>query len=294
MRIFVTIPAYNEEKHVAGVVEEVKRVMDSEKYRYEILVVDDGSRDRTAERARKAGAIVVSHPINMGLAEAFRTEMKECMKRGADVIVHIDADGQYRAEEIPLLLKKIEEGYDLVLGSRFKGWIEEMPLIKRMGNRAFSRVISQITRQRISDGQTGFRAFTRKVAEIEITSTYTYTQEQIIRAAKAKLRIAEVPVHFGKRGKKTRSRLMRGPIDYAMKAGVNLVRVYRDYEPLKFFGVIGGSMLIAGFLVGLFVTYVWITTGRVGGIPRVILTALLILTGIQIIVLGFLADMWRK
>ena len=129
----------------------------------------------------------------------------ECLKLNVDAIVHIDADGQYLPKEIPSLIKEVENGNDLVLGSRFKGQIEQMPVTKRLGNIAFSKVISQLTGIRISDAQTGFRAFTREVAEkIQIISNHTYTQEQIIRAVKQKFRIKEVPVYFARRKGKSR------------------------------------------------------------------------------------------
>jgi glycosyltransferase involved in cell wall biosynthesis len=292
MKVLVTIPAYNEEKTIAGVIKEIKDVMDTSKYECQIIIVDDGSTDSTAENAKKAGAVVYSHPKNYGLAEAFKSEMKKCLELGADIIVHTDADGQYKAEEIPKLIEEVKAGNDLVLASRFKGQIESMPMMKRLGNKAFSIVISQIIHQKISDAQTGFRAFTKEVAKLPITSTYTYTQEQIIRASKAKFKIKEVPAHFAKRGGK--SRLMKNPFDYAIKAGVNLLRVYRDYEPLKFFGFIGGFFTLLGVLLGVWVVTTLMQTGTVGGIPRVILSALFIMTGLQILLFGFLADMNKK
>src|SRR3989338_7443893 len=247
MNIIVTIPAYNEEKTIGILVGQIHEAMKACRHSYKILVLDDGSRDKTAEIAKKANAVVYSHPKNYGLAETFKTGVKKALELKADVIVHIDADMQYQPKEIPNLVKEIENGYDLVLGSRFKGRIESMPVIKRLGNKAFSAVISSITGMKISDGQTGFRAFTREVAErIAITSTHTYTQEQIIRAARLKFKIIEVPAYFAKRGVHTKSRLMRNPFDYAIKAWTNLIRVYRDYEPLKFFGRIGLVFLGAG------------------------------------------------
>ncbi|HZX12410.1 MAG TPA: glycosyltransferase family 2 protein, partial [Candidatus Nanoarchaeia archaeon] len=156
MKVIITIPAYNEEKTIGRVVAGIHGVMKRTRLKYEVLVVDDGSRDRTGEVAKAAGAVVVAHPHNLGLAEAFRTEMKTCLERKADIIVHTDADGQYLAVDIPKLIEPIIKGEaDLVLGSRFKGKIEYMPLVKRLGNKAFSQVISRITGLRISDGQTG-------------------------------------------------------------------------------------------------------------------------------------------
>ncbi len=296
MNVVVSIPAYNEEATISSVIRNIKDVLGKHRnYSYRILVVDDGSTDRTAEIARKEGAIVHSHPKNYGLAEAFRTEIQQFlrMKPEAEVMVHIDADGQYRAEEIPLLLKKVEEGNDFVLGSRFKGRIEKMPLIKRLGNRAFSRVISQITRTRVSDAQSGFRAFTREVAEaIPIVSGHTYTQEQVIKAIRGKFRMAEVPVYFAER--KGKSRLIRNPFEYAVRAWINLLRIYRDYEPVRFFGITGGIIFLAGFALGLRLVYFFLTTGVVGHTPSLILSMLLMSVGVQIITFGFLADMVRK
>ncbi len=292
MKIAVTIPAYNEEKTIGKVIEGIKKALDR-KHNYEIIVVDDGSRDKTAKIAKDAGAIVYSHPQNFGLAETFKTAMQKAIDHKADVIVHTDADGQYDAEDIPKLIQKLNEGYDLVLGSRFDGRIESMPMINKLGNRAFSAVISQITRQKITDAQTGLRAFTKEVAKLPIISNYTYTQEQILRAAKAKYRISEVPVNFLKR-KDGKSRLLRNPFEYAIKAWITIFRIYRDYEPLKFFGIFGGSILLVGLILGTFVTYSFITEGLVGGIPRVVLAGVFITMGIQIILFGFLADMMKR
>ncbi|MBS3109546.1 glycosyltransferase family 2 protein [Candidatus Woesearchaeota archaeon] len=294
MKVFVSIPAYNEEKSIGTVIESVKKVMQKTRYDYGILVVDDGSTDATAKLARKFGAVVYSHPRNYGLAEVFRTEIEKCLEHKADVIVHIDADGQYRATEILKLLKEIEDGNDIVLGSRFLGHIEQMPIVKRLGNMAFSSIISSITRTKITDGQTGFRAFTRKVAEkVNIRSNHTYTQEQIIRAVKQKFRVKEVPVFFDKR-KDGKSRLISNPLGYAVRAWINIIRIYRDYEPLKFFGMIGGIVLGFGIALGIYLVYRFLAIGLVGRTPTVILTLLLITLGVQIILFGFLADMEKS
>lgn len=288
MKILVTIPAFNEAKTLPRVIQGIKKVM--KKYDYKILVVDDGSKDKTKELAKKNGAIVISHPKNYGLAETFKTEMKESLKHDPDIIVHIDADGQYLAEDIPKLIEEIKKGNDLVLGSRFKGKIETMPFLKRLGNKAFSRVISQIIGMKITDSQTGFRAFTKKIAEIPLTSDHTYTQEQIIRAAREKYRIKEVPVYFAKRTY-GRSRLMKNPVDYAIKAWINLLRIYRDYKPLKFFGAVGTVLMMFGFLIGLYLVYLHFTTGIVGHVPLMVLCLMLLIMGLQISMFGFLADM---
>ena len=294
MKIVVTIPAYNEEKTIGSVISSIHEVMKSNKYDYNMLVVDDGSRDNTAEAAKKANAVVYSHPKNYGLADTFRTEIKKALDLKADIIVHIDADMQYQPKEIPQLIKEIEKGYDLVLGSRFKGKIESMSIIKRIGNKAFSKVISNITGMKISDAQTGFRAFTREVAEsIDTISDHTYTQEQIIKAVRQKYHIKEVPVYFAKR--KDKSRLISSPFGYAIRAWINIIRIYRDYKPLKFFGITGTLIFLIGFILGLYLVYVQIFGEGVNRHLGLMMLDILILSvGLQIIIFGFIADMLKK
>ena len=291
-KVIISIPAFNEERTLPKVLEEIKGVMKKTKYKYEILIVNDGSEDKTVEVAKKHGAIVYSNRRNRGLAFTFKHEMQRCLERGADIIVHTDADGQYHSKHIPELIAKVEEGWDLVLGSRFKGRIQYMPLMKRVGNIAFSKVLSNFTGKPISDSTTGYRAFTAEVArEIEYINTFTYTQEQIIKAAKQGFSITDIPIL----ARKTRaSRLFKGPLQYALKAWINIMRIYRDYDPLKFFGRIGLTLIAFGSIIGSWLVYRWATLGYIGRVPSTILTMLLLLAGMQIILFGFLADMLRK
>ena len=288
-KVIISIPAYNEEKDMASTLQAIKEVMQVTSYKYKILVLDDGSRDNTAKIAEQQGAIVVSHRRNKGLAETFRSEMKECLDRKADIIVHTDADGQYDPRQIPALIERVQQGYDLVLGSRFRGRIQYMPLIKRVGNILFSKVLSSLTKVRITDSTTGFRAFTAELArEIDFINTFTYTQEQIIKAAKQGFKITEIPVNT----KRTRkSRLFKSPLQYAVKAWINIFRIYRNYEPLQFFGKIGLTFLSIGALLGVWLVYRFLVLGIVGKLPTTVLSALLMLVGIQTILFGFLADM---
>ena len=293
MNVVISIPAFNEERTISGVVQNIREVMGKTKYKYTVSVVDDGSHDRTAEVAQKAGAVVHVHPKNYGLAETFKTEIQQALKLKADIIVHIDADGQYLPKEIPALIKGVEEGNDLVLGSRFRGKIEYMPILKRFGNKAFSHVISQLTGIKISDAQTGFRAFTKEVANgIQIISNHTYTQEQIIRAVKQKFRIKEIPAYFARR--KDKSRLISNPFGYAARAWINIIRLYRDYEPLKFFGISGFLIFLIGFVIGLYLVYLHFTGGITGHFALIMMDVLILSFGLQIIIFGFLADMYKR
>lgn len=289
--VVITIPAFNEESSLAMLVKDIHEVMKSSRYSYKILVLDDGSTDRTKEVASKLGAVVFSNPVRMGLAETFKTEMKKALELNPDIIIHIDADYQYSPKDIPRLIKPIEDGEaDLVLGNRFQGGIDSMPLMKRLGNKAFSKVISDITRFRVGDCQTGFRAMNKKAASLPIISNHTYTQEQIIRAVRSGLKIKEIPTHFYSR-KSGKSKLLKGPFEYAIKAWINILRLYRDFEPLKFFGRIGLFFILVGLIVGAYVLIDFFIRKNVGHLPLTVLTVLLIVMGIQILLFGFLADM---
>ena len=288
--IIISIPAFNEERDIGRTISDIKEALKDNSYNYKILVLNDGSKDQTAKIAEEHGAIVISHRRNKGLAETFRTEMKECLARKADIIVHTDADGQYDPRHIPQLIEKVRESYDLVLGSRFRGKrMQHMPLTKRFGNILFSKVLSSLTKVKITDSTTGYRAFTAELArEIDFINTFTYTQEQIIKAAKQGFRITEIPIDSRRTRK---SRLFKNPLQYAIKAWINIFRIYRNYEPLQFFGKIGLAFFCLGAALGAWLVYRFIVLGVVGKLPTTVLSALLMLVGVQTILFGFLADM---
>lgn len=291
MKIVVTIPAYNEEKTVGSVIREIHRVLNKTEYNFEVLVVDDGSSDRTKEMAERAGAIVYSNKTNIGLAKTFVNEMKYCLEHGADIIIHTDADAQYPAKYMLSLINKAESGYDLVLGSRFGKGKYAGPIVNAFGNRAFAVVLSRLIKKRVTDTTTGLRAFTKEVAKLPITNKFTYTQEQLIRAKKEGFKIGEVYI----RGRRTRqSKLFKNPFDYAIKAWMTILRLYRDFEPLSFFGGIGLLLFSGGATIGVYFVYLHVTSGIKGHIGLLFLMLILLFTGLQIVLFGFLADMLQK
>jgi len=288
-KILITIPAYNEENTLGETLEEINVIMQNRGYDYGILVVDDGSSDKTAQIANSYPNVnCVSHSHNKGLAETFRTMSKIVLMTDVDIIINTDADGQYPAKHIPELIQKFEQGYDLVLGSRFNGGKYSGSFGKKLGNIMFSKTFSKLLKTKLTDTTTGFRAFNKKVSALPLINKFTYTQEQLIRSAKAGLKIGEIDIET----RSTRpSRLFSNPFSYAIRAWTNILRIYRDFAPIKFFGMIGLSFMSLGGFVGLFVVGNLLINGNVGGIPRVILSALCLLTGLQILLFGFLADM---
>jgi len=294
MKLIVMIPAYNEEETIGKVIEEIPREIEGFD-KVEVLVVNDGSADNTVEQAKKAGAdYIVSHKTNLGLANAFKTGLETALKLGADVIVNIDADGQYNAKEIPKLVKPILEGKaDIVIGDRQIDELDHMPKAKKIGNKIATWVTCKLSGLAVRDAQSGFRAFSREAAlRMNLLGDYTYVQEMIIQAANKNLRIGWVPIEFRKR--KGKSRLIPNIWSYAKRAGLTIIRTYRDYHPLKVFLSIGFVFLLAGLAFGVRVLLHFFKTGMVSPyLPSAVLSVVLIVVGTLSIILGLIADMLK-
>jgi len=222
-KVVITIPAYNEEESIGAVINEIKTVMIDTNYVYQIMVLDDGSVDRTKKITEENGVLFFSNGCNMGLAHTFKKEMEICCGLGADIIVHIDADGQYPPKYIPEMIESVIDGHDLVLGSRFGKGIYNGSICKKLGNMFFARIISLLFRKNIHDTTTGFRAFTIEIAKLPIESKFTYTQEQLIHAIRYKKLIKEIPIIARKTRK---SRLFSNIIEYFYRATITIVKIF--------------------------------------------------------------------
>lgn len=288
MKVLALIPAYNEEGKVADVVRGVRALG------HDVLVLDDGSKDRTVEVARAAGARVVSNRHNMGLGRTIRRAYEEALRSDADVVVQLDADGQHDPAEIPKLLAPILAAKaDMVLGWREKVNYR-MPFIKKVGNRAFSAVLRSLTDQDIKDGQTGFRAMHRDVLEKCLPiNEFSYTQEMIIRAAKEGFVIHSVPIQVHPRYDET-NRLFGSSFKFAFRSWWIIIRTWRDYHPFKFFvwpGIV--FLVLAAALMGKVVWHVAHTGTIVGVLGTLIGSGVLFLFAVQLLFIGLLADMIR-
>jgi len=228
MRFLLTIPARNEESTIAEVIGEYMEEASRLGIQLSVQVVDDGSTDNTVEIIRNINVPVCHVENSSGLAEIFRKEMELALKGDADVFIHADADGQHSAKDLHLLINKLSEGFDLVLGSRMHGRPLGMPDIHYAANILLSEIVSILSGQRISDSQTGYRAIRRRVAEfVRISSSFTYTQEQIIRAARAGFKVCEVSITARPRRCGV-SRLVRNPFHYLKHAFSDLEDLSRE------------------------------------------------------------------
>lgn len=191
MKIICVSPAFNEERTVASVVKGALKYVD------EVVVVDDGSTDNTSKEALKAGAIVIRHPRNLGKGAALKTGFKMALKRGADIIVSLDADGQHDPDEIPRLLTALKNGnFDIVVGSRFLGQINNMPAPRILSNTITSRILNLFFKIPVTDSQSGYRAFKRKVIEsVEfLDNRFAAETEILINAKRKRFKIGEAQI----------------------------------------------------------------------------------------------------
>ena len=234
MRIVVIVPSYNESASVGQVVRAIPRfITDNNDVR--VIVVDDGSTDETSSVAHSAGAdLVFKHKKNRGIAAAFKSGVRLAIQMGADIIVNIDADGQFFPEEIPMIISPILAGEaDVVLGSRFADseTIRKIPLSKRIGNQLVTLLVSLMAGTRFTDTQCGFRAFSGRAAkELDVSGLFTYTQEMILDLVAKGFRVKEVPIkvrYFASRSSRVVVSLPR----YASKViGLILITLFRIHK----------------------------------------------------------------
>jgi glycosyltransferase involved in cell wall biosynthesis len=289
-KLIIQIPCLNEAATLPATIADLPRSVPGVDI-VEILVVDDGSRDNTADVARACG---VDHVVrlrrNKGLAAAFMAGIDAALKQGADFIVNTDADNQYAGREIPKLLQPLITGQaDIVIGDRNIRELEHMGWRKRQLQRLGSWVVRQVSNTSVPDTTSGFRGYTRDAAlRMTIVSEFSYTLESIIQAGKKRMAIAHVPVDTNPRTRE--SRLFDSIFSYIKKSAATIVRIYAMYEPLKVFTYIGLVVFGAGVAGGLRFLYYYFTGTGYGHLQSLILSAVLLIVGFQILVIGLLAD----
>lgn len=186
----IVIPAYGEAAHIETVVRRARR------YAAAVLVIDDGSADDTADRARRAGAEVIVHPANRGKGAALATAFREAQRRGFDWVVTLDGDGQHDPAQVPRFLRAAARcGADIVVGTRIRDH-STMPVVRRCSNALTSAVIRRLTHQRLTDTQSGFRLVRTAAWQAATPTTHSYDAESefLIAACRRGFRVAEVSI----------------------------------------------------------------------------------------------------
>ena len=286
--IVAAIPAYNEERSIAKVVLRTRQKVGR------VVVVDDGSTDSTGEISEALGATVIRHRKNLGYGAALRTGFKTARELNATAMVMLDADGQHDPEEIPLLLKKIEEGFDVVIGSRLRGKVR-IPRYRRYGisilNFAMRRAHIDVT-----DSQSGYRAYSRKaLAHIHPTEEGMSAGVQILLQARTGgLKVCEVPVKCDYSVDKPSS---ENPLSHGVGVLMSILRHIELSRPLFFFGLIGVCLLGIGMVIAAWVLRIFTTSGYLPFGPTLLMILLIILAIFTIytgIILHSVSKLWSK
>ncbi len=291
MKLIIQIPCYNEAKTLPVTLEALPKEVEGFD-EVEVLIINDGSTDNTVEEAQRKGVHhIVNFKKNQGLARVFMAGLETCIKHGADVIVNTDADNQYNAGDIPALTRPIlEKKADIVIGVRSVKQIRHFSPLKKRMQKLGSWVVRKASATDIPDAPSGFRAFSREAAmQINVFNDYTYTLETIIQAGRKNMAITWVPVMVNEELRP--SRLIKSIPSYINVSILTILRIFITYQPLKFFVFFGTISFGAGFILGLrWLIYFIIGTERTR-VPSLILTAILILTGVFFFFLGFVADL---
>jgi glycosyltransferase involved in cell wall biosynthesis len=289
-KLIIQIPCLNEAATLPGTLADLPTSIPGVD-RIEILIIDDGSRDGTAEVARAHGVHhVVRFRRHKGLAAAFRAGIDACLKLGADYIVNTDADNQYVGADIATLIAPLVAGQaDMVIGDRNIQTIEHLTRRRKRLQALGSWVVRQVSGTEVPDTTSGFRAYTRDAAlRMTIVSEFSYTLESIIQAGKKRMAIAHVPIRTNPRIRE--SRLFDNAWTYIKRSGATIVRIYAMYEPLKVFTYIGSVIALTGLAISVRFLFYYFTGTGFGHLQSLILSAVLMIVGFQVLLIGLVAD----
>ena len=296
--VLIALPALDEERTVADVIRGIPRSMPGVGS-VDVLVVDDGSLDRTGEEAAAAGARVIRHATTRGVGAAFGTVLRYAVESGADLLVSIDADGQFDPADIPALMAPVLAGEaDFTTASRFKdpGMVPAMPTAKLWGNRMMARLISRLAGEAFTDVSCGMRCYNRRATlTLNPMGRFTYTQEVFLNLAFKQLRIAEVAVMVRGEREHGSSRVAGSLWRYAFNTAGIIFRCYRDYRPLRFFCALAAAFLLPAVALGAFLLAHYLETGgfsphKWAGFTGAALAAL----GVLFLFMGLIGDMLAR
>ena len=294
--IIVYMPALNEEETIFRVLSSIPKMICNTEIS-ELLVINDGSIDNTENEAIKAGATVINHNFNKGVGNAFQTAINYALKQNADILVSIDADGQFNVNQIEELVKPIiSNKADFSIGNRFDSEKPlKMPKIKFWGNKQISKIVSLISKTKISDASCGFRAYSRDcLLSLNLQGDFTYTHETILDLLNKGFRVTQIPVdvtYFEERV----SRIANNLFKYALKTSTIMFKCLKDYKPLRFFSWIAFFVLFISIILGTFVSIHWFLNGVITPYKSIGIISLSLLgMSTLLFVLAFIADMLNR
>ncbi|CDE89196.1 TPA: glycosyltransferase family 2 protein [Candidatus Gastranaerophilales bacterium HUM_20] len=291
MKLVIQIPCYNEEKSLPVTLADLPKHINGVD-EIEVLIINDGSTDKTVQTAKEHGIKhIVEMPHNCGLAKAFVAGINSSLALGADIIVNTDADNQYCASDIEKLIQPIlNSEADIVIGSRPVSQIEHFSPLKKLLQKLGSCVMRMVSSTSVEDAPSGFRAFSRNAAlQLNVFDNYTYTLETIIQARAKGLQLVCVPISVNPDLRE--SKLVKNMFDYIRRSVFTMLRMFIIYRPFRFFSILAGLFLFIGMLIGARFLWYYMGGNGTGHIQSLILSAILIITGVQVGVIGVLSEL---
>jgi glycosyltransferase involved in cell wall biosynthesis len=291
MKLIIQIPCYNEEGTLEAVINDLPRkIQDIDVI--ETLVIDDRSTDRTIEVVRKLGVDhIVSFKTHKGLAKAFAAGIEYCLDQGADIIVNTDGDNQYKGEDIPKLIMPIIRGEaDVAIGIRQIDEVPHFSFFKKKMQKLGSSIIRKLSKTPVKDATSGFRAFSRDAAmRINPLTEYSYTIESLVQLGNEKVKIISVPIQVNQ--KLRESRLIKNTPSFMVRQGATLFRMYTVYKAFRVFMFLGVIVAFPGLFGFIRFIYYYFTGRGEGHIQSLIFSAVFVICGFFIFMLGIIADL---
>lgn len=289
-KVIIQIPCYNEEQTLHKTIEDLPKSIDGID-KIEILVIDDGSKDKTIEKAKELGVDhIISFPQNKGLSYAFSNGIKTCVKLGADIIVNTDGDNQYKGEDISKLVRPIlDRKAEVVIGARDIFKIEEFSFLKKLLQRIGSATVNFVSNTSVEDVTSGFRAYNKEAAQsLQIVSSFTYTLESIIQAGSRSISIISVPI--GTNPKTRKSRLFKSNIEYVLRSAKTIIRILTQYRPLSTFIPLSIFFFVIGLLPAIRFLYMFFFKNPHGHVQSLIFSSIFLTFGFFTFLAGLIAD----
>ena len=295
MKIFIQIPCFNEEQQLKNTIDQIKKSVDPNKYSYEIIVIDDGSTDKTVQIAKDNGIEkIISLKRNMGLGYAFNSGRLYAKENGADILINTDADNQYKPEYIVKLIEHlINSKTDIVVGVRKFDEISHFSNTKKILQKIGTKVVRTVSGQKISDASSGFRAYNRDaIQRLTVDSNYSYTLETLIQANEKNLLIGEIPIETNAPTRK--SRLFKSMTEFIVKQMLIILKTFLLYKPLQFFSTLSVLPILIGLFAIFRFIYFFIFESGDGHIQSLILGVTLLLIGLLLFFLGLLGYLMKN
>lgn len=292
MKLVIQIPCYNEEATVARVIEDIPKTIQGID-EIKIIILDDGSTDKTSEIASSYNVEIIKSNTNKGLSNTFKTGIIKALEENADILVNIDGDNQYCAKDIEKLIRPIlNNSCDITIGARPINQIQTFSPTKKFLQKFGTNVVKLISQVDIKDAASGFRAFSKKaLLNINVFNPFTYTIETIIQAKNKNLIIENVDINVNLQ-KNRKSKLFKNNFSYIIKQAKTLIRFFIIYRPVKFFSCLANIFLLLGSILGIRFLYYYLTGYGTGHIQSLILCSIVIILSFILYMLAIIGDLF--